>query len=300
MKASINNNKNVILAIHLPLFFVQMFYAIIPTFSKIAFKSFSPQAIVFFRIVVCAILFAVIFFFFLYEKIQKKGDFIYFAMLSVFGVVANQILFLKGVSLTKAANASLLISTIPIFTLIIARVLKYEKITLRKSMGLLCSFIGISILINIGNFQFHGVIEGNLLILLNSFSFSIYLVLSKPILKRYKPFTVITWIFIFGAFETVLLVITGVIKPVITKLYLPQVSALFTIIIFSTFFTYLLNAFILKKIQASLVAMYTYIQPLAGTILAVIILHETLSFRFFISAILILLGVTIVSIPKKT
>lgn len=294
-----NNNKNTILAIHLPLFFVQMFYAIIPTFSKIAFKSFSPQAIVFFRIVVCAILFAIIFFFFLYEKINKKGDFLYFISLSIFGVVANQILFLKGVSLTKAANASLLISTIPIFTLIIAKVLKQEKITVKKSFGMLCAFIGISILINIENLQFHGVIEGNFLILLNSFSFSVYLVLSKPILKKYKPFTVITWIFIFGAIETGLLVITGVIKPVIKELYLPQVSALLAIIILSTLFTYLLNAFILKKVQASLVAMYTYIQPLAGTLLAVIILHETLSLRFFISAILILLGVTVVSIPKN-
>jgi drug/metabolite transporter (DMT)-like permease len=299
MKSPSDQFKHQVLTVHLPLFVVQVLYTIIPTFSKIAFKSFSPQAVVFFRITVSALLFGIIFFFFLYEKVQRKTDFLYFAVLACFGVAANQLLFLKGVSLTKAANASILITTIPIFTLIIAGILKQEKITLKKSLGLICAFIGVSVLINIGNFQFEGVMKGNLLILANSFFFSIYLVLSKPILKRYKPFTVITWIFIFGAGQIILLILTGVINPVVKEIFVPQVMALLSLVIFSTFFVYLLNALILKRIAASLVAMYTYIQPLAGTLLAVLVLKEGLSLNFFVSAVLIMIGVTIVSRSRR-
>src|SRR4030042_4670481 len=124
------------------LFMVQFLFAMLPSSSKIAFKSFSPESILFFRIAGSSLLFALVFFFFMYEKIHRIKDYLYFALLSLFGVVGNQYLFLKGVSLSTAINASIIITTIPIFTLIIANIVSREQITRLKLLGILIALSG--------------------------------------------------------------------------------------------------------------------------------------------------------------
>ena len=66
-------------------------------------------------------------------------------------------------------------------------------------------------------------------------------------------------------------------------------------ILIGTFSPYLINTYILKKASSSIVAVYTYLQPLLGAVLAIIILGEILSLKIAVSGVFILIGVTIVS-----
>jgi drug/metabolite transporter (DMT)-like permease len=287
-----------LLHIHLPLFLVQGLFAIIPTTAKVAFRVFSPEAVVFFRIAGSALLFSLVYFPFFRESIAEKKHYLYFTVFALFGVAGNQFLFVKGVSLTSAINASILISTIPIFTLILAIVLRKEPFTLSRFWGVLLAFVGVGLLLGIHQLTFEGNMKGNVLILLNSASFSFYLVISKPILTRYKPITVITYMFLFAALEIIPLTLKEVLSIPVKTLQLRDWYPLIIIVVFGTFIPYMVNKQILQRTYSSIVAIYTYIQPLLGSMLAILILDETFTVRLLISALLILAGVTIVSFHR--
>src|SRR2546423_8251083 len=69
------------------------------------------------------------------RKIEKK-DYARLALYSLLGVVLNQFLFVKGLSLTTVINATLLGTTIPVFTLLVSITLGYDRLTLRKALGI--------------------------------------------------------------------------------------------------------------------------------------------------------------------
>jgi len=186
---------------HCLLLAVQITFATLPVSAKIAFGSFSPESIVFLRIAGAGLLFGLIYLTRQYEPIRHIKDLATFALLAIFGVLGNQLLFLKGVSMSTAVNASLLIATIPAFTLIIAAILGKEQMTGIKIGGILVSFFGVSLLFPLSEFQLSGHFLGNLLIVINALLYSIFLVTSRSILKRYRPLTVITFVFLCGCVE---------------------------------------------------------------------------------------------------
>jgi drug/metabolite transporter (DMT)-like permease len=287
-----------LLRIHLPLLLIQGLFAILPTMSKIAFRVFSPEAVVFFRIVGSAALFSMFYFPLFREPIVEKKHYLYFAVFAFFGVAGNQFLFIKGVSYTTAINASILISTIPIFTLILAILLRKEPFTLSRFLGVILALIGVGILLGAHQLTFQGYMKGNIFILLNSASFSFYLVISKPILTRYKPITVITYMFLFASLEIAPLTLKEVLSIPYSSLQLGDWVPPIILVVFGTFIPYMINKQILQRTYSSIVAIYTYIQPLLGSLLAILILDERFTLRLLLSALLILVGVTIVSFHK--
>ena len=283
---------------HLWLLITQISFSFLSTLGKQAFRQFAPEVISFLRIACTALILACIFFFFKRERLHSPRHIFHFALLAIFGVVANQLLFLKGLHLTKAVNASLLIATIPLFTMALAAAFRRERITFIKLAGVLVAFAGIGILLNLREIRLGGYALGNAMIVINAFSYSIFLVISKPLLSRYRPLTVITWIFLLGTME----MLPFAWGPVVAMLRQPPPAAAFiipaAIIIFCTFLPYLLNTMALRHSSSSLVAIYTYLQPLMGTLLAVIWLDERLDARFFMAAVCIFTGIAMVSLAR--
>jgi drug/metabolite transporter (DMT)-like permease len=136
------------------------------------------------------------------------------------------------------------------------------------------------------------------MVVVNAFSYSVYLVISKPLLNRYRPLTVITWVFLLGTLE----MLPFVWKPLGLMLRRPPPPGSFAIpaaiIVFCTFLPYLLNTMALRHSSSTLVAIYTYLQPLLGTLLAVIWLGERLDVRFFLAAGCIFSGIAMVSLAR--
>jgi drug/metabolite transporter (DMT)-like permease len=290
----LRGNEN-LLQTHFQLLSVQIFFSFLPVIAKISFRSFSAPTVMFFRIAGTAVCLGIFFFLFRFEKIKSWKHSFFFAGLAFFGVVGNQYLFLKGLSLTNAINASLLIATIPIFTLLIAGILRMERLSWTKLFGVITAFSGIALLINLGNFQWSGYETGSLLIVINAFLYSIYLVLSKPILKQYHPFTVITYIFLFGTIQAIPLTIKDVMAVPYFSLHAEAYLFLFLVVFIGTILPYTINTHALGATRSTLVAIYTYVQPLLGTLLAVIFLKEPLTLRFFLAAALIFSGISLSS-----
>lgn len=219
------------------------------------------------------------------------------------GLVLNQLLFTKGLSLTTAINATLLTTTIPISTLLVGVMLGTDRATLRRLSGIALAAGGVLYLIGPGRAQFSSSTRvGDLLIVSNSFCYGAYIAVSKDLMKRYNALSVITWIFIVGC---VITVPAGAIS--LAHIPLAGISwrvwlAILYIIVLPTAGAYFLGGWALARVPPSTVAVYIYLQPLIAFAVAPIILGESLSIHTVIASILIFAGVLVVTRrrPKET
>jgi len=142
-------------------------------------------------------------------------------------------------------------------------------------------------------------VYGDIMIFINAVSYGIYLVLVKKLMIRYHPITVVKWVFTFGIFMVIpfgvkdfLVVEWGEFTPLIW-------GSIVYVLVGATFLTYLLNAFALNIVNASVVSIYIYLQPLLATVIALIMEKDELGVVKILAAIFIFLGVFLVSIPSN-
>ena len=134
-------------------------------------------------------------------KIEKQ-DRVRFVWCALTGIAVNQLLFLKGLSLTYPIHASLLMLTTPILIVFIAAWVLKEKISLFKIAGLALGIAGAMVLILAKTSASAGenIIWGDILIITNAVSYTIYFILVKPLMLKYDAIVIIRWIFTIGFF----------------------------------------------------------------------------------------------------
>ena len=218
-----------------------------------------------------------------------------------FGIAANQMLFFSGLQLTKPINASLIMTITPLMVLLSAAVLLKEKITQQKLLGILLGLAGAVLVISYGqslDFQVSHL-KGDLFILGNAASYGIYLVLVKSLMSRYQPITVLKWIFTVGLFMIFPFGI-GQLQDVSWETFPVSIwVAIAYVLVMVSCVSYLLNAFALKTLRASVVGIYIFLQPIMATIVALLAGRDSLSMTKVFAAILIFCGVYLVSkLPK--
>jgi len=232
----------------------------------------------------------------IHKPIERK-DYPLLTACGLFGVAINQLLFFKGLSLTSPINASLIMITAPILVLIFAAILIKEKITIYKIFGIILGTLGAGYIIKSSYSSGAAGTNwlGDLFIFINAASYGLYLVLVKPLMQRYHPFTIIKWVFFFGWFF-VMPVGFSEFAAIEWHTFNTLIWAcLAYVIIGTTFMTYLLNIFALQKVDASVVSTYIYTQPIIATSIAILLGKDTLSGEKIISAIFIFIGVFLVS-----
>jgi drug/metabolite transporter (DMT)-like permease len=230
-------------------------------------------------------------------EIPKKEDLLRFLLCAMTGVAVNQIMFFEGLNLTTPIQASIILTANPILVLIAAAILAKERITWAKSIGIFLGLIGAAILIlrsdntAVGN----NVMLGNFFVFINAVSYSVYLVLVRKLMRTYRVITVMFWIFLPG----LLLVLPfGWQEFSIVEWTAIPTNALLIlgfIIVGTTFLAYLLNAYALVTVSASVVSAYVYLQPFIAAAIAIAIGKDQLDLRMIVSALLVFAGVYLVS-----
>jgi drug/metabolite transporter (DMT)-like permease len=266
-----------------------------PIFGKIALTVLPSTGLVALRVAGAAIAFAILQHTVGRAQQIRKSDYARIALYALLGVVLNQFLFVKGLSLTTVINATLLGTTIPIFTLLVSIALGYDRLSFRKTLGISFAAAGVIYLLYPERNFTSDTAFGNLLIVFNSISYGAYLAISKDILKRYGALTVLTWIFIFGCIATLPI---GGYALANAPLYLAGTGvwlAVLYIILVPTVVVYYLNAWALARVEPSTVAIYIYLQPLIAFALAPLILNEKWNPRTWLASALIFSGVAIVT-----
>jgi drug/metabolite transporter (DMT)-like permease len=277
---------------HAALLAVQAFFGSLPVIGKVVLAVIPAVALVGFRVGITAlILFAVQ----AYRRriwLNERGDYARLAILSLFGVTFNQLLFIGGLSLTKASNTSLLAVTIPIFTVALGAILGTERLRSVKVIGIALAALGVVILIDPRNASFSSETTlGDVLIIINSFSYGIYVSTSKEVITRNGAFRSMMWVFIFASVICVPLGLVSLASVEVASVAPHIWWLVIYIAIVATAGPYLLNAFALARVNASTVAVYIYLQPLIGFVLAVVFLNETVGLQFVAAALLVFAGV---------
>lgn len=250
-----------------------------------------------YRVGISTILFWIIYSF-IQEKINWKQDGWRLVLCGLTGIAVNQLLFFKGLSMTTAVNGSIIMTLTPIMVLIWAAILINERITPINVSGILLGLAGALILISkSGGTESPGDWRGDLLVFINGISYACYLVLVKPLMAHYRPLTVITWVFTFGL---VFVIPVGLNEAVaIFPIEFPMKvwwSATYTII-GVTVIVYAINAWTLKKVNASVVGSFIYLQPIFATLTAILFFHEIFLWEHILASVFVFSGVWLVTKP---
>jgi drug/metabolite transporter (DMT)-like permease len=280
--------------VHLALGLVQFLFASLTVVAKFVLPSISPAGIVFFRITGSAVAFFVIQRGLVRERVSDRRDLVAMAGLALLGVVLNQLLFLEGVKRTTAINTNIMVTTIPAFTLAIALGLGRERATWPKLGGIVLAALGAVYLIGPDRIRLDPTTAfGNALIACNTCLYAAYLVLSKRLLERYHPLTVVTHIFVFGA---ILILPVGLVALRHVDLWQVPGRALWGlgyIVLFSSVLAYYLSIWALQRTASSLVAMYVYLQPVMTAVGAPLVLGERITGRAAVAAAVIFGGLAL-------
>jgi Predicted permeases len=286
---------------HAALLLTQFLFGSLPVIGKVVLQTIPALGLVGFRIGITALVL------FLFQrfvrgnlKLKYKGDYLRLFILSFFGVTLNQILFITGLSLTKASNTSLLAVTIPIFALTVGSLLGIERLRLIKIVGIVVAAAGVVLLIDPRNASFSSETTlGDILIICNSLSYGIYVATSKEIITRNGAFRSMMWLFVFSSLICVPLGIYSLSAVELSAVPSWLWLVILYIAIASTAAPYLLNAYALAHVNPSVVAVYVYLQPVIGFLTAVIFLDEEITALTVLAAVLIFAGVFLVTKKGK-
>jgi drug/metabolite transporter (DMT)-like permease len=234
------------------------------------------------------------------EKVALN-DFPRIAAAAFFGVALNMLTFFKGLSFTSPISASVIMVSTPIIVLVLSAIIMKERMLKRKVFGIVLGLVGTAFLIlygkSVGNATNASL--GNLLVFINAVSYGFYLIIVKKLMDKYNAFTFVKWIYTFG-FLMVLPFGWSEFQAIDwSAIPIAILWKIGFVIVFSTFFTYLLNLLSMRELKPTTVAVFIYLQPLFATVFAIGLGKDSLSFVKIISAVLIFLGVWLVTQKKS-
>jgi drug/metabolite transporter (DMT)-like permease len=196
---------------------------------------------------------------------------------------------------------AVLMVTTPMIVLVLSAILIKERMENRKIAGILLGLLGTITLILYGKAKVNApnAMLGNFLVFVNAVSYGFYLIIVKKLMDKYNAFAFVKWIYFFG-FLMVIPFGWGEFQSVDWGIV--PTSAYIKIgfvVVFSTFLTYLLNLLSMKELKPTTVAVFIYLQPLFASIFAIGLGKDELSWVKAGSALLIFIGVYLVTQKKS-
>jgi drug/metabolite transporter (DMT)-like permease len=220
-----------------------------------------------------------------------------FFLCGLTGIAINQMFFIKGITYTTAIHASLLLLLTPILITVFAFIVLKEKVTIIKALGLALGIGGAVLLIlskersvSAGNY-----LLGDMLIVINAISYTVYFIIVKPLMAEYPPLHVVRWAFTFGFFMILPFGWNEFFSIPWEKLEWSHYLSIFFIVVPGTFLAYFFTIYGIQHLGAGTTGSYIYTQPVFAAIIAVIFFHEQLTPAKLLAGILIFLGVFLVS-----
>jgi drug/metabolite transporter (DMT)-like permease len=218
------------------------------------------------------------------------------AGLSIFGVVVNQYMFVKGLALTHTTHSALINSSIPVLTLGIAVLLRQERASALKLLSLAVALGGVLVLLRVETLSFRltdEVLVGDLYTLVNASSYSLFLVLSRPVLRKVDSLGATALIFLFGSVALLVLGLPSLAQVAPAALSSRAWGLAVFIVIFPTAGAYLIQYFALRRVESSMVALFIYLQFVLAAFIGILWLGEPLEPRIAVAALLVLTGLSL-------
>jgi drug/metabolite transporter (DMT)-like permease len=219
-------------------------------------------------------------------------------LFTVFPVTFN-----VSLRLIEASRGALVLATIPLWSALLARIARSERLTPRQLVGVFLSLGGVALALTergLGSQGGLGTLAGDGLMLVTALCGAAYGVLAQRAFARYNALTVTTYAMVLG---TLLLLPAGLVEGlvgVLPQLDLQTVALLVFLGVFGGAIGFFLWTFALTRLTPTQVAVYINLNPLVAMLLAVALLAERLTIIFVAGFGAVLLGVLLVNWPKRT
>ncbi|EGS83666.1 DMT family transporter [Staphylococcus aureus] len=264
---------------------------------KIALNDFSAESLSAFRLILATIILLP---FVIIKKLPtpELRDIPVIFILGFCGFVIYHTALNFGETLISAGISGILVSTTPIFSSALAYIFLKERFSKWNWLSSLVAFIGISI-ISISKDDYTTInILGVFIILLASFSESLYFTFQKKYIEKYG-FIAFTLYTIMASSPFMLIFIPEIINDIHGATFTSIVSVLY-LAIFPTIIPYVLLAYIVKSVGVSDATMSLYLTPIVSLLLSYLLLDELPTTLAIIGGIITLLGVSLSNFFQNT
>ncbi|MFO7677620.1 MAG: DMT family transporter [Thermoplasmatota archaeon] len=279
-----------------------LFWALAFPVIKIGLKELSAVNLTIMRLFLVCIVFIIVSLMYpnRLSPLQKK-DILPIFLLGFFGIVVYHLGLNYGELYISASAASLIIATIPLFTILLSVLFLKEKITRSILLGFILSFVGIIII------SFFGTphvtleivyISGAITVLIASLMGAIYTTAGKNFLKRYSPLSLTIYAFLLGSLGLIPFISSSLFTQVANLSSTGWASVIF-LALFPTVISYSLWYVALELKKASELSLYLYAIPVISTTVSTLLFNESITILFIIGGILVLLGLVIVNTRNK-
>ncbi len=287
---------------HIAIFVANVLFGGNYVVSKVLVPDYiSPMAATTARVLFATIMFWTIALFGNHEKVDKR-DLLKLFICGQLGVTLNMFLFLKSITFTSPMDSSIIMTLTPLLVLVISAIVMKEAITRNKIIGIILGATGAILLImssSVHGTQGANQWLGNMLSFGSSLAYSIYLVVAKPLMEKYRPLTVMRWIFTSGALALVPLSASDLFQTHWEMFDADAIASFAFILIGATFITYLCIAYGLSKVRPTTVSIYNYLQPVIASLLTIMLGFDKLTLQTMLCAALVFSGVYMVVRRKR-
>ncbi|MBZ4671778.1 MAG: protein of unknown function transrane [Deferribacteraceae bacterium] len=280
---------------YLKLLFAVLFWGSSFTAGKVAVRYLPVYTVAFYRFFISSILLIVIFYFYNFRFKLKEFLFCIFGGLT--GIFAYNYFFLKGLSITMASKASIIVAINPVLSVIGAVILFKENVNLKQVVGIILAFLGIILLITKGKINTiltGGLNKGDIFILFAAVSWSCYTLFGKKVLVNISAIESTTYSVLWGT----IILFPLFLSENLGNFYHINAKSLLSILVLSVLATVL--GFIwfydgIKKIGASKTVVFIYLVPVFGVLIGFLFLSERLSLAALVGGMVTITGVFIVN-----
>ncbi len=246
----------------------------------------------------------------LYFAAKKKGLSLkvkreHFWALVGIGLIGNllyQMLFIVGINLTKAANASVMLGTIPIWVALLSQFFTEEKLTPLKTIGVLFAFFGVALIVAGGNNEISfksDTFLGDIITILSAIVWAVYTIFSKKYLKFYNSTQFSAFMALIGFICLAIIGAPSLVELEWSSISTKAYGGLIYSGTLSVGIAYLIWNNGIVKIGAVRTATYQNLVPVLGLIFGVIILDEVLTLFQYIGALSVIAGIVMARLPVK-
>jgi drug/metabolite transporter (DMT)-like permease len=271
---------------------IQVFFGVHYLAGKIVLAQIPPRAWALLRVAGAAVLLLALAAALGRRFPRAPRDLALLAIFSVFGVAINQVCFVEGLSRTTATHSAIINTLIPAWTLLFAVLLGREALTGLKAASLVLAVAGVLLVIRPERASFSSAtFVGDLLTVANSMSYSFFLVVSKRTMHRVDAMAATALMFVFGTVPIALFGASAVATFDFGSVSMTGWAWAAFIVLFPTAGAYVLISWTLARAEASLVALFVYMQPVIAAFLGIVFQNETLTARTVGGGLLIFVGV---------
>lgn len=260
----------------------------------------SALSLTIFRMAGAAIAFWIASIFTKREQVKPK-DLLLLFFAALFGIVLNQGCFIFGLSLTSPINASIVTTTTPIITMIVAAIYLKEPVTGKKVLGIFIGAMGALTLIVSSQHSSAsgGNVWGDVLCLIAQISFAIYLTVFRNLITKYSSVTIMKWMFIYASICFIPFSYGDVAAINFSEVTPKVYAGIGFVVLGATFLSYLFVMTGQKSLRPTLVSMYNYVQPIVASFIAVAVGMDTFGWGKAGAIMLVFVGVYVVTQSKS-